>query len=517
MKPISRLRTPGRFRARLRRVSLRRSLPASFAAVALLTMVVLGAILLPLLDGYYARSERLYLESGTDEATRDLSVIDWSAVAAGDVTAAEAAGVARYVLAEALSLQLRIQVLAPDGTLLVDSGPVEDIDPTGIVGDGGRGAHDDAGVELESADEETAHRSQSPGESGLLGTSRSEDDLRSHRATDVELTAGDQVVATLRLSEGPAYRETVLRTTLIAWLVAGIAAVLLAAFAGWVASRRLTRPLLAITAASNSMARGDLGVRAPVDRADEIGSLAESFNAMAATTEQTVSALRHFVADAAHEIGTPLTALQSDLELAQNQSDGQGRLRLIRRAMRQAERIGHLSSGLLHLSRLESATAPASVPMETVDLVPLVERSGDAVASRAEQAGVGLSVTLPGGELRVRGNVESLRTAFENLLDNALKFTPAGGSVVIGVKAEDRTAVVWVEDTGIGIPAEDVDGLFSRFHRGRNASAYPGSGLGLAIVRATMLVHGGTVSASSPPTGEPGSGSRFELRLPREM
>ncbi len=213
------------------------------------------------------------------------------------------------------------------------------------------------------------------------------------------------------------------------------------------------------------------------------------------------------MADAAHELGTPLTALEADLELAQNQDDQTERSRLIARAMRQAERIDRLSTDLLLLSRLDAGTMPAS--MEPTDLVSVARQVAGSAASRAEQAGLDFALDLPDGELRVVGHAEGLRTALGNLVDNALKFTPAGGSVVVGAQAQERTAVVWVKDTGIGIPAADRDDLFSRFHRSRNAAAYPGSGLGLAIVKATMDIHGGVVAVESSPQG-----SRFELRLP---
>ena len=136
------------------------------------------------------------------------------------------------------------------------------------------------------------------------------------------------------------------------------------------------------------------------------------------------------------------------------------------------------------------------------------------MASRAEQADIAFALDLPESPLRVKGNSGALTTAIENLVDNALKFTPAGGAVTLGAKADGSGAVIWVQDTGIGIPAGDLGELFSRFHRGRNVSAYPGSGLGLAIVRATAQLHGGTVSAMSPPPDGSSGGSRFEMRLP---
>jgi two-component system, OmpR family, sensor histidine kinase BaeS len=500
-------------RTRVRAVSLRRRLPASFAAVALLTMIVLGAILVPVLNHHYARSESSYLRAGSAGAAEDLSDIDWTAIAVGNATTAQTDAAARRVQVEALFLQMRVQVLAPGGSVLADSGEMGDFDPyTFLEEDDGFGRHGENRGSGAGEDGIGRHL-PSPVGSGLFDGDGSGDVARSSQTAEADVLSGDQVVAVLRVSQGPAYGKAVLRTTLFAWLLAGVAAVVLAALVGWIVSSRLTRPLLAITAASDGMARGDLSVRAPVDRADEIGSLAQSFNAMAETTEQTVTTLRRFVADAAHEIGTPLTALQADLELAQTQSDEHGRQRLIGRAMTQAERIAHLSSGLLRLSRLE--TRSIVMPLEPLDLAPLLRGLGGAVASRAEQADIAFTLDLPERPLRVRGNSGALTSAIENLLDNALKFTPAGGAVILGAKADDSGAVIWVQDTGIGIPAGDLGELFSRFHRGRNVSAYPGSGLGLAIVRATVQLHGGTISAASPAPGSSSDGSRFELRLPQ--
>jgi signal transduction histidine kinase len=510
---VSRLRTPISL---LRSMPLRYRLPASFAAVALVTMLVLGGILIPLLGEHYARAENRYLSAGSQEAAQALSALNWTSVAAkasasGGTAGADTAAALRSVQLEALALQLRIQVFDPAGSLLVDSGPVGDIDASALGEDrsaaeaGGPAPSTSGGDNREPSN---ARRLPNPLGSGLFAGDDGETGARSGRTAAADLSSGNQVVAKLVLSEGPAYGATVLHTTLLAWVLAGLAAVILAALLGWLVSRRLTRPLLAITAASDSMARGDLRVRAPVDRADEIGRLAGSFNAMAHTTEKTVETLRRFVADAAHELGTPLTALRADLELAQEESNEPSLQRLLQRALRHTERIQHLSSDLLRLSRLDRGALPT--PVRTVNIVPLLRQSAEEIASRADQAGLELTLDLPDTPVAVLADAAALRGAVGNLLDNAIKFTPAGGSVVMGAYTEDHAAVIWVQDTGIGIPTADLGNLFSRFHRSRNAASYPGSGLGLAIVRATVELHGGEVSVSTAPSG----GSRFELRLP---
>jgi signal transduction histidine kinase len=503
-------------RGRLRRVSLQRRLPAAFAGVALLAMVALGAILLPLVSNHYSRSERSYLQAAAQQAARSLSPIDWQAVVlakttmdgtSGGFAATELENALRRAQVIALSTQVRVRVYDTAGELLVDSGLPQQIDVVGLTADSrsreeitGRGVSGRTGRGIQG------HGLPSPVGNGLFGGQDAEDGSLSVRTISTPLDSGGNVVATVLLSDGPAYGSAVVRTTLVAWLIAGCAAVILAGLAGWFYSRRLTRPLVAMAVASNGMARGDLTVRAPVDRADEIGVLAESFNAMAEKNQATVTALRRFVADAAHEIGTPLTALRADLEMAKDSPDRETRERLIDRAIIQAGRIERLSGALLRLSLLETGLPSQLQPL---DLVPLLRAVAGSFASRAEQAGIDFSLALPEHEVRVNGYQAGLRTAMDNLVDNALKFTPAGGSVEIGAEANDRRAVIWVKDSGIGVPQEDLGALFSRFHRGRNAAAYPGSGLGLAIVQTTMELHGGKASVSTS-----SQGSRFELQLP---
>jgi signal transduction histidine kinase len=496
-------------RRRLARVSLRRKLPAAFAGVALLTLVVLGAILVPLVSQHYARSEVSYLKAAAQQAASGLSTVDWQVVAAaqktaGDSSSPESVHALRRAQLVALSTQVRVRVYDPAGTLLVDSGPPDQINVADLTEADLSGAGAMRG-EMGHGTGKGMHGLPSPIGGGLFG-GQSEGGGSSDRTVEASLTSAGATVATLLLSDGPAYGAAVVRTTLVAWLIAGCAALILAALAGWIYSRHLTRPLLAMAAASNGMAGGDLAQRAQVDRADEIGTLADSFNAMADKNQATVTALRRFVADAAHEIGTPLTALQTDLELAKDSPAKATRERLIDRAMVQADRIQHLSGALLRLSVLDTGL---SSQLERFDLASLVRSVAGSFASRAEQAGIGFAVEVAPQELPLKGSEAGLRAAIENLVDNALKFTPSGGSVILGAAAEDRQALVWVKDTGIGIPPEDVAALFSRFHRGRNAAAYPGSGLGLAIVQAAMELHGGKASVSSSPAG-----SRFELRLP---
>jgi signal transduction histidine kinase len=322
--------------------------------------------------------------------------------------------------------------------------------------------------------------------------------------------AAGNLLGYAELTQGPAYGGEILTSVAWGWAIAGGVAVVLAAGVGWLISRRLSTPLLALTEVTTRMAGGELSVRADVARHDEVGQLAQAFNEMAGRVEQTVTTLRRFVADAAHELHTPLTALRTNLELAADESQAAEQQGLIERAQVQVERLEMLTRDLLDLSRLETWTGQAN--FGPVLLNTLVQATGELYASQAEQSGVNFSLELPEQPLVVSGNEPLLRRALSNLLDNALKFTPAGGTVRVGLRHENDGIEVWVEDSGIGIPPGDLPFVFNRFHRGRNAAAYPGSGLGLAIVKAIAEGHGGQVMVDNSPPGV-----CFRLRLPPQL
>jgi len=289
-------------------------------------------------------------------------------------------------------------------------------------------------------------------------------------------------------------------------------AVALAVGAGFVISRRLSSPLLALTQATRRMAEGDLSARADVRQQDEFGLLANAFNEMVLRMDETIRSLRRFAADAAHELKTPLTALRTNLELAafapdavtQGEPDSRAYLT---QAWEQVKRLEGLTNDLLDLSRLESGGNGDDY--QSVDLAGLLRETCEPYASQAEQAGIDFQIELPAGACRVCGYPEELRRGVSNLLENAIKFTQTGarldadrqGWVKVTLRAESVQAVIEVQDTGIGIPIEDQPFLFNRFHRGRNTAGYPGSGLGLTIVRAIVDRHAGELEIQSSEQG----------------
>jgi signal transduction histidine kinase len=308
------------------------------------------------------------------------------------------------------------------------------------------------------------------------------------------------------VSEGPAYGSEIVASVARAWALASLIALVLAGGVGWLVSRRITAPVLRLTEVTTQMAQGDLSARVRTDTQDEFGRLGRSFDQMAEQIEGLVSTLRRFVADAAHELNTPITVLQTDLELARTAPDEHERARLMERLAGQVERLHVLVRSLLDLSRLEGKAGLKQ--HERVDLTSLAQSVSEVYASRAEQAGLFFELKLPDEPITVTGDPAQLRSALENLLDNALKFTPSDGTVRLVLARQAQQVFLIVEDTGIGIPEDDLPLLFRRFHRGRNAAAYPGNGLGLAIVEQIARLHGGSVKAENLAPGV-----RFTLLL----
>ncbi|MCC7209251.1 MAG: HAMP domain-containing histidine kinase [Anaerolineae bacterium] len=311
--------------------------------------------------------------------------------------------------------------------------------------------------------------------------------------------ASGTLLAYVELSEGPAFGSEIVRAVAENSLLAGGIALLIAALVGILMSRNISRPALALAVVAREMEQGNLAVRSGVQRRDEFGVLAEAFNAMATRIETTIATLRQFVADAAHEINTPLTALRTNLELTTTSDIPDSARSDVQKALAELSRLDALTSNLLTLTRLENPLV--ANPRTPVDLTGLVRQMHERHASRAEQAAINLSVEAPDEPVVIQADPAQMSRVLDNLLDNALKFTPGGGEIILGLSAGGGLARLWVQDTGIGIPAGDLARLFSRFHRGRNAAAFPGNGLGLSIVRAIVDDHDGHIEVTSDEGG----------------
>ncbi|MBZ0282912.1 MAG: HAMP domain-containing histidine kinase [Anaerolineae bacterium] len=317
----------------------------------------------------------------------------------------------------------------------------------------------------------------------------------------------NNLVGYVELSEGPAYGSEIVDGVARALLIAAGVAVLVAAGIGWIISQRISAPLILLSQATRRMAEGNLSARVSMTRQDEFGLLAQSFNEMASRVENTITTLKRFVADAAHELHTPLTAVYANLELAASEGDDERRISFLEQAQLQLKRLEALTTNLLMLSRLEAGTAPDE--RATTNLAELMRETSELYASRAEQKGIVFELDVPDCDIRLRANENQLRRVIGNLLDNAIKFTPENGTIRVGIYQQGQDVRILVKDTGIGISEEDLPYLFGRFRRGRNAASYPGSGLGLAIIKAIVEAHSGKVSVESGPEG-----TQFALLIP---
>ncbi|GIH74637.1 hypothetical protein Plo01_10660 [Planobispora longispora] len=272
-------------------------------------------------------------------------------------------------------------------------------------------------------------------------------------------------------------------------------------------ARGMTKPLREMAAAAQTIAQGRYGLRVTATSRDEVGELARAFNAMAADLGEVDRQRRELVANVSHELRTPITALRAVLE---NVVDGVSEPdpATLGTALAQTERLGRLVAQLLDLSRLESGAR--LIDPENVELRALCEQAlREAVLAREE---VTARCEVPAG-LSVRADADLLAQVLANLLDNAVRHSPAGGVVVLSADCEGPGVRLRVIDQGPGIPEEDRARAFERFSRldaGRAADD-GGAGLGLAITKEIVELHGGSIRV------EDGVGCRIAVDLPERI
>jgi signal transduction histidine kinase len=232
---------------------------------------------------------------------------------------------------------------------------------------------------------------------------------------------------------------------------------------------------------------------------DELGRLTRTINAMIGRLENSFAEIRRFTADASHELRTPLAAIRTEAEVALGKPlTVEQHQELLGSILEECERLARLTDQLLALAREDAGgTRPEPAP---VDLAALVAGVVETMRPLAEARGVALRHD-PDGPLRVRGEETRLRQVFFNLLDNAIKYTPEGGAVAVGLGQVGGEAVVTVRDTGVGIPAEHLPRVFERFYRVDKARsrAEGGAGLGLSIAQKIVTDHGGRIELASSP------------------
>lgn len=274
-------------------------------------------------------------------------------------------------------------------------------------------------------------------------------------------------------------------------------------------ARGMTTPLREMAAAARRMAHGDYGDRVETNARDEVGQLADAFNRMASQLEGVERSRRELVGNVSHELKTPISALQAHLE---NLLDGveEPNMDVLALMLGQCERLARLVEQLLDLSRLESGDVP--LELEPVGLGPLVEQVvAEVGVARADRA-VSVHNEVAPGLPPLKADRERLHQVLFNLLDNAFRFTPPGGTVTVGAHLENGSCAISVEDTGAGIPEEHLARVFERFYRvdSSRARSDGGTGIGLAIARSVVEAHGGRIWAEQGGHG----GATFRFLVP---
>jgi heavy metal sensor kinase len=294
--------------------------------------------------------------------------------------------------------------------------------------------------------------------------------------------------------------------------IANPLALLLAGLGGlWLANKALS-PVDRLTRAAERIGRGNLSERVEEPRSqDEIGRLAATFNQMINRLEQAFERERRFAADASHELRTPLAVLRGDIEVTlRRERTPEEYQRVLRSSLEEIARLTKLTDDLLTLAR--SDTDDSVLEIEDVRLDLLAADAHSYLLPLAESGGVALSYEPPRSPVVVEGDQKRLKQLLVNLMDNAIKYTPSGGSARLALAQSDSAAVIEVSDTGRGIPDSALPHIFERFYRQTDPrdSRVTGFGLGLAISKWIADAHGGSIEVNS----REGQGSRFTVKLP---
>jgi signal transduction histidine kinase len=297
------------------------------------------------------------------------------------------------------------------------------------------------------------------------------------------------------------------RALLLGLGVAGLATALLG---GWAIAGGALRPIAHMTETAGTITRSrDLSHRILTPQHhDELGRLAATFNAMLASIETAYGAQQRFVSDASHELRAPLTAIQGNLELLRRHPEMPvvDRDEALAEVEREANRLTRLVADLLALARADAGITLQRRPVDLDTVVLDTFRT-------ARQLATGQQLALhPFEPVQVAGDEDRLKQLVLILIDNALKYTPAGGRVTVGLRRHGATAEILVRDTGVGIAQDDLGHVFERFYRADPARGRDpgGTGLGLAIARWIARQHGGDVTLESAP----GQGTAAIIRLP---
>lgn len=456
------------------------SLTFAFALTAAMTALVLVAVLAIVWEGQFMAYTRSNMQSIADSTAEAIS----AAYAEDGRLDADAASVASS--ASALSSDIVVQVTSSDGDVLYD-------------------------------DTWTVSGATS---AGRLDGSRTPAAVPSSQEAVVSavITAPDgEAVGTVRLwalgSDALLTRtDSAFRTNSYGAIATAAAiASIIACVIGYFVSRSIARPIQRITSTAKQIRNGDLTARSGVTGSDEVGQLGETFDDMAGTIERDLKLEHRLTGDVAHELRTPLMALQATIEAMQDgvlPADDEH----FETVATEVRRLSRLIDAMLRLSRLENGST--AIKVERTDLVYLVKSLVSAQHQLFHERGLHLRFVdeTPHHELYADVDPDLLREAVVNLMSNAMRYTNADGWVKVSLRQDRSDALISVRDTGIGIAKEDIPQTFSRFWRSdvSRERVSGGLGVGLAITKEIVDRHNGTILVES----ELGKGTTFTLRIP---
>lgn len=328
-------------------------------------------------------------------------------------------------------------------------------------------------------------------------------------AVTIPLWNDARVVSMLRYSSSLEQVDGMV-TQLIGMAAAiGFAVILLFLGLSLLLAGRIVRPIRELTRAARYMAEGDWSKRAVKRNDDEIGQLADTFNTMVLELDKREKLKSDFISSISHELRTPLTSIKGWSETLR-ESDPVEDIEEVKLGLsiigKETERLSGLVEDLLDFSKLSARTM--ELYTEALDLNASAKETVNQLAVRVEKTGVALQAELGAGPILVNGDANRLKQVVINMIDNAFKFTPAGGMILVRTETSEGYALLTVSDSGIGIQEEDLPHVMEKFFKG--SSGKGGSGLGLAICEEIIELHGGTIEIGS----RTGVGTNVTIRLP---
>jgi signal transduction histidine kinase len=290
--------------------------------------------------------------------------------------------------------------------------------------------------------------------------------------------------------------------------LAGVA--LSSIFVGWFLARRALSGVEDVRRTAQSIAKGAFDSRVPVKgTGDEVDQLAVTFNGMLGQIETVLCSMKEINDNIAHDLRSPIARMRGIAEMTlASRGSVEDYETVVGRVVEDCDGLLGIINTMLDISEAEAGLM--RLGSEEIDMGDMIRDVLDLFGPLIEDKGLNVCFR-PSGSLSFQGDTHKIQRVLSNLLDNAIKYTPRGGSITVSAYGSDQAVRVFVRDTGIGIPEPEIPHLFDRFFRGEKSRSDPGNGLGLSLARALVFAHRGTIAVASTP----GEGSAFKITLPK--